>query len=274
MKSSNPEIGSSIEALGLATNYHEQGDGSPVILLHGSGPGVTAWANWRGIIPQLSKNFRIIAPDIVGFGYTERPQAEDYSLDLWCNHILDFMSGMKLDKVSLVGNSFGGALALALAIRAPESIDRLVLMGAVGTKFELTPGLDMAWGYQPGPGNMRALLEKFAHNHALLSDELVQSRYEASVRPGVQESFSRMFPAPRQDGIDMLAQSDDALSALPHKTLIVHGRHDQIIPVANAYRFHELIPNSDLHIFGRCGHWTQIEKASEFSTLVIGFLSG
>ena len=109
------------------------------------------------------------------------------------------LDALGLDKVHVVGNSFGGSMALALAIAHPERVDRLVLMGAVGVPFEITPGLDAVWGYQPSLDAMgRLMRETFAYDASLVTDELVRMRYAASTRPGVQEAFAAMFPAPRQ----------------------------------------------------------------------------
>lgn len=270
--SGNPEIGRSIHAGGVQTNYHDEGRGEPVLLLHGSGPGVSAWANWRLTMPVLAKRFRVIAPDIVGFGFTERPVGVAYGMPLWTGHLLEFLNALQLPRVSVIGNSFGGALALALAVHAPERVDRLVLMGSAGIEFELTPGLDAVWGYEPSVKNMRGLLDLFAFDRSLASDELALLRYQASIRPGAQESFAAMFPAPRQRAIRMLAQPESALAQIPHETLIVHGREDRVIPLEASWRLHHLIRRSQLHTFGQCGHWTQIEHASRFSALVSSFL--
>ena len=269
----NPEISKTITAADLQTNYHDEGEGAPVLLIHGSGPGVTAWANWRLIIPLLSKSFRVVAPDMMGFGYTQGSDNEVYHIDAWVTHLVDFVDSLGLKKVSVVGNSFGGAIALALAIGHPERVDKIVLMGAAGVKFELTHGLNAAWGYTPSPENMRQLLELFAYDHSIITDDLVEMRYLASIRPGFQERFSQMFPHPRQNGIDMLAQPEELIKAIEHDTLVIHGRDDKIIPVSNSLKLNQLIDNSELHIFGRCGHWTQIEYSSRFATLVSNFLS-
>lgn len=269
-----PEIAKTIDAGGIATNYHDEGTGAPVILIHGSGPGVTAWANWRGAIPELSKRFRVIAPDILGFGFTERPDGVQYGMDAWTKHLVDFLDALGLDRVSIVGNSFGGALALSIATRHPERVDKLVLMGSVGVPFEITDGLDAVWGFEPSFENMRSLLDVFAYDRSLVNDELARLRLAAATRPGVQEAFSAMFPAPRQQGVDAMTVDQDLVGKLENETLIVHGRDDQVIPMSNSVRLASLIDKSQLHVFGRCGHWVQIEESARFNALVGGFLAG
>jgi pimeloyl-ACP methyl ester carboxylesterase len=211
---------------------------------------------------------------MVGFGFTARPVGIPYDQSAWIGHLTSFMDALGIARAHLVGNSFGGALALALAALQPNRVDRLVLMGSVGVKFPLTPGLDAAWGYKPSVKNMRRILDLFAFDKSLVGDELAELRYRASIRPGFQESFSAMFPEPRQNGIDNLAVDEDAIRGIRSKTLIVHGREDQIIPFANSLRLFELIPQSELHAFGNCGHWTQIEHAGRFNLLITEFLEG
>lgn len=270
--SQNPEIGKSIVANGIVTNYHDVGSGFPVLLIHGSGPGVSAWANWRLTIPALAAARRVIAPDMVGFGFSERPAGVRYNLDTWVAQAIGLLDALKIDCADLVGNSFGGALALALAIRHPTRVRRLVLMGAAGVPFPITPGLDAVWGYQPSIANMRRLLDIFAFDRTLMSDELAELRYKASIQPGFQEAFESMFPAPRQSGVDALASREEDIRALPHETLVVHGREDQVLPLSNSVTLAQWISRSQLHVYGRCGHWTQIEHAARFARLVADFL--
>jgi 2-hydroxymuconate-semialdehyde hydrolase len=268
---SNPEIGQSIVAGGIKTNYQDHGQGDPIFLIHGSGPGVTAYANWRLTMPVLAEKFRVVAPDMVGFGFTERPAGVQYTMDMWVSHALSFMDALKIEKAHLVGNSFGGGLALALALRAPDRVRRLVLMGSAGTKFEITDGLDAVWGYKGTLEHMKELVNLFAFNKNLVSDDLVKLRYEASIRPGFQEAFSAMFPAPRQRWVDALASDENKMKTLTHETLIIHGRDDAIIPLSGSMRLHDLIPKSQLHVFGQCGHWTQIEHSARFNQLLLNF---
>jgi len=275
MASDNPELGLTISAGGIETNYHDVGEdsGTPLLLLHGSGPGVTAWANWRFNLPVLAESRRVVAPDMVGFGYTERPSGVQYNLDTWVKHAIDFLDALGIAKADVVGNSYGGALALAMAIRHPDRIRRLVLMGAAGVDFELTPGLDAVWGYTPSVENMRELIKTFAFNQDMMSDELAELRYRASVRPGYQEAFGSMFPAPRQRWVDALASSEEDIRAMDKETLIVHGRDDVIVPPVTSRKLFEYIEYAQLHLFGRCGHWTQIEHADRFNKLVTDFLN-
>lgn len=270
----NPAIVNSIQTGEFATNYHDQGEGNPVILLHGSGPGVTAYANWRLIIPKLAEQRRVIAPDMVGFGYTERPDGIKYSMEGWVQQTIDLMDALGIEKADLVGNSFGGGLALNLAIKHPDRIDRIVLMGSMGISFPITDGLDFVWGYTPSYENMEKAIRMFAYNHKVIATpDLIEARYQASIEPGFQESFGSMFPEPRQDGVEWMAADEEDIKKLTNKALIVHGREDQVIPLDNAYRLIQLLDDAQLHVFGQCGHWTQIEHAEEFAQLVNNFLN-
>ncbi|ABM58524.1 alpha/beta fold hydrolase [Verminephrobacter eiseniae] len=273
----NPEVARSVRTGSFHTNVHDLGESRPgqppVLFIHGSGPGVSAWANWRLALPVIAQDRHVIAPDMVGFGYTDRPAGQAYTMDAWVQQVLDLMDALGVEQADVVGNSFGGALSLALAIRAPQRVRRLVLMGSVGVSFPITPGLDAVWGYEPSLDNMKRLLDIFAHSRALVTDELAQLRYEASIRPGFQASFAAMFPAPRQRWVDAMASPEAAIRALPHETLIVHGREDKVIALQNSLRLSEWIAHSQLHVFGHCGHWTQIEHADRFVRLVGDFLA-
>lgn len=267
-----PEIGTTIDAGGVATNVHLAGSGLPILLLHGSGPGVTAWANWRLTIPALAEHRYVVAPDIIGFGFTERPADERYTLHEWTEHAVAILDALDLEHVDVVGNSFGGSLALSLAIHHPDRVRRLVLMGAVGVPFAITPGLDAVWGYEPSVEAMEGLLHLFAHDASLVGPDLARLRYEASIRPGVQEAFAAMFPAPRQEALDRITHAVDDIRSVSAPTLIVHGRDDRVIPLQNSYDLLHLIDDAQLHVFGRCGHWTQIEHAETFNELVLDFV--
>lgn len=269
----SPELGREILAAGYRTNVHDNGKGFPVMLIHGSGPGVTAWANWRLIMPELAQQHRVVAPDMLGFGYSERPETPNYCRDSWVEHAIGVLDALGIEQADLVGNSFGGGIALALAIKYPQRVRRLVLMGSAGVSFPITKGLDEVWGYEPSFASMRRLMDVFAYDRNLVTDELAELRYQASIRPGFQESFAQMFPAPRQRWVDGLASDPAAIRAVDHETLVIHGREDLVIPLQTSLDLVNLIKRAQLHVFGQCGHWTQIEHAGRFARLVNDFLN-
>ena len=268
-----PEIGATADANGIKTNYLEAGQGDTVILIHGSGPGVTAYANWRLVMPALAENFRVLAPDMVGFGYSERPANIEYGVQTWADQVVGLMDTLEVPRAHMVGNSFGGAIALRIATQHPDRVGKLVLMGAMGVPFRITEGLERVWGYEPSFENMRKVLDVFAYSRELVNDELAEVRYRGSIQPGFQESFAAMFPAPRQRWVEAMCTPEEDIRRLPHRTLIVHGREDQVIPLQTSLRLIELIDNADLSVFSHCGHWSMIERTRDFNRNVTEFFS-
>ncbi|HJU99899.1 MAG TPA: alpha/beta hydrolase [Burkholderiaceae bacterium] len=272
MSENVPEIGNSITLDGVTINYHDRGQGDAILLIHGSGPGVTAWANWRLVLPELATTHRVVAPDMVGFGYTQAPPEYQTSPDNWVAQVIGLMDALGIAQFSVIGNSFGGAIALRTASMYPERVKKVVLMGSVGTSFPLSEGLDKVWGYQPSHEAMRELIGIFAYDQAIVTDDLVELRYRASVRADAQERFARLFPVPRQHGIDMLALSDVQLNAIRMPVALVHGRDDRVIPFRVSEMLAAKLPNATLHPIDHCGHWVQIEKKPEFLGIVSRFM--
>jgi len=270
---SSEATGRTIDAAGISTHYHEAGSGPPVLLLHGSGPGVSAWANWRLTIPALARNYRVIAPDLVGFGYTERPRDTYYSLQTWIDHVWSFLDALGIQQTSLVGNSLGGRIGLGMAAQRPDRLHRMVLMGAPGVGMTVTDGLRALREYEPSEENMRQLLLRyFAVDPAIITADLVRTRYEASVAPGAFAAYRDMFFSPQHAGSE-LGITEEQVKAVPTRTLLVHGLQDKVVPVEVAWNMVRLLPDADLAVFARCGHWTQIERADDFNHLVGRFLA-
>ncbi len=270
-----------LDVAGVRTAVIDTGDPSgpgpaapPLVLLHGSGPGVTGLANWRPVIPALSTGRRVIAPDQLGFGGTATGEPRTYGRAAWTEHALALLDTLGLDTVDIIGNSIGGAIALSIAAARPEAVRRIVTMGSMGVAMALPYGLNEIWGYTPGTDQMRHVIGLFAHNRALITDELVGMRYQASLNPPVRDSWAAMFPEPRQRWVDDLALSGSELAAISQPVLLVHGRDDQVVPwrVSSAQLI-DLLPDARLHILANCGHWTMIEKTQDFLTTVEPFLA-
>jgi pimeloyl-ACP methyl ester carboxylesterase len=262
-----------IDAGGIKTSYLEAGDGEPVVMLHGSGPGVSAMANWQNNIGALSQRFRVLAPDIVGFGTTQRPDGIVYSLRTWTDHVWAFLDAHGIQKTAIVGNSLGGRIALQMATDLPDRITKMVLMGAPGVGMTLTDGLAALRAYQPSHDAMRDLLRNyFAVDPTMITDDLVATRYEASVADGAYEEYRAMFFDPRHAGSELGITAEE-VRAIDTPALLVHGREDKVVPMQVSVTMLGLLPNADLHVFSNCGHWTQIERADEFSALVADYLA-
>jgi 2-hydroxy-6-oxo-octa-2,4-dienoate hydrolase len=260
--------GRTIAAAGIETNYHEAGAGKPLILLHGSGPGVSAWTNWRRVLPALATGFRVLAPDMAGFGYTERNPDLAYDIKLWVRHLIGFMDALGIDRASLIGNSFGGSLSLAAAVRHSERFDRLILMGTPCDKFMMTPGLRAGWDYTPSLENMRTVMAHFPFDPAFITDTLVEERYRASLIPGAQEGLRKLLAKPNEEGDTPLSgMPEEVVAKITQPTLVLHGREDRVIPMEMGLRLGRAIPRAEFHLFGQCGHWVQAERFEDFVAL-------
>ncbi|MEM8560975.1 MAG: alpha/beta hydrolase [Pseudomonadota bacterium] len=271
--SENPEVGHMVPTEGYQTNVHDMGSGHALILLHGSGAGVSGWANWRGIMPLLAEDFRVVVPDLVGFGYTETPSDFQFTfMDSWIDQIVAVMDELSIKKAHLVGNSFGGALSMWLAVTHPERVERMVLMGPGGWPVDVNANLAALWGYKPSIENMKKIMDIMAYNRSLVTDELAELRYKATMREGAQETFERVFPKPHQRWLDAQVLSVAQLQSIRNETLILHGRDDIVVDPEVSLNLHKHIKNSQLHLFGNCGHWTQIEHGDRFRQLVQNFL--
>lgn len=269
-----PEIGKSVVAMGLKTNYLEMGEGKPIILIHGSGPGVSAYANWRLVLPKVSQYARVIAVDMAGFGYTELDPDATYTIEYWLEHLTAFLDALGIEQASFLGNSFGGVLSTHFALRNPERVERIAMMGSNLLPFDITPALDKLWGqHELSREVMTEHMRFFPWDQSIITDDLVTSRLNACARPDYQAAFASMFPAPRQKSVEALALSEEQLGTLQCEALLLHGREDIVVPPDVSIRAHRAIPRSQLHMFGQTGHWVMIERTKTFCALIEEFFS-
>lgn len=254
-----------------------------ILFLHGSGPGATGWSNWQYALPALGEHFDCLAPDLIGFGESDHPnppptRIQDW-MRLWIDQQLALLDELGLDKVHLVGNSMGGAIALPLLMEAPQRFDKVVLMGAIGAPTRLTPGLDRLWGFynDSSPRTMAQAITWFVYDTGIVSSRLeaiAQARFEAAMQPNVRRSFEAMFPAPRQKLLDELIVPDLALSRMQQPMLLVHGRDDAIVSLETSLYLAQRLPKVQLHVYGQCSHWVQVERSQSFHRLLLDFFTG
>lgn len=264
----------SITVDGLLTNYFDIGKGRTVVLLHGSGPGVSAYANWGQLIGDLAQEFRVLAFDMPGFGLSQR-MTGGYSVPAWCKHLLDFLEILDLQSVTLVGNSLGGSIALSATFTNPARIAKLVLMGTPCGRFEVTPALKAGRIYDGTLASMQEVLKMFPFDKTLVTDEMVQSRWKAAQEPGALEAFKSLVPdEPSSDGGPVIVSGvpEKIVARLTQPILVLHGRDDKVVPFELGLRIHQAAQHSELHSFSGCGHWVQHERSKGFLQLTRDFI--
>lgn len=270
------EDGAFVSVGEVRTHYHEAGSGPPVVLLHGSGPGVSAWENWRGVLPRLAKDYRVIAPNMAGFGLTEFPQDQPLDIKVWVAQLFGFLDALDVGPAVLVGNSFGGGLSLAATFREPARVRGLVLMGTPFGRFERTAALGEGAEYTPSIEGMRAVLNRFPYDRSIVTEEMIETRHKMSLRHPDNRALKALVAAgPQEPGKPVIVRGapPERLATITQPTLVLHGREDIVIPMEVAVEAVRHIPDSELHLFGRCGHWVQLEREDAFVATVQDFLS-
>jgi 4,5:9,10-diseco-3-hydroxy-5,9,17-trioxoandrosta-1(10),2-diene-4-oate hydrolase len=277
------------EAGGMRLHYHEAGpdDGqrgaTPVVMLHGGGPGASAWSNFGPNLPVFAERFRTLLVDQPGFGKSGRPPVTGSYFTFSANALAALLTGLGIERVHLIGNSLGGGTAVRFALEYPERAGRLVLMGPGGLSLNLfapdpTEGVKRLMEFSAPPGPSREKLEAFLRtlvfDQRLVTDELIDERFAAASDPDALAAMAAMgasFLSP--------AHAEEAFLwreayRLRQRVLLVWGREDRVNPLDGALVALKTIRRCQLHVFGGCGHWAQLEKFDEFNRLVIGFLEG
>jgi 2-hydroxy-6-oxonona-2,4-dienedioate hydrolase/4,5:9,10-diseco-3-hydroxy-5,9,17-trioxoandrosta-1(10),2-diene-4-oate hydrolase len=252
-----------------------------VVMLHGGGPGASGWSNFAQNLPELARHFRILLPDQPGFGDSYRPTESDLAdrsiTDITADAMLQALRQLDVDSFDLVGNSLGGAAALRLALLEPDRVGRLVLLAPGGGWLPVrgtpTEGQRAMARYHrdgPSPEGMRRFIRTMVADPRRLDPLTILSRYDASVEPTHAEFYEHYHAAfARRGGMDPLWRDLDGIVA---PTLLVWGRDDRTITLDGAHVMLNQIPDVRLHVFGRCGHWVQVERQAEFDRLVVDFL--
>jgi 4,5:9,10-diseco-3-hydroxy-5,9,17-trioxoandrosta-1(10),2-diene-4-oate hydrolase len=281
------------EVGGLPVHYHDAGsppadpgsgpgDAGTVVLLHGGGPGASAWSNFGRTMPVVAKQFRTVMMDLPGYGQSAARPATGHFFTVAAEALAGLLDQLEVEKVHLIGNSLGGGTALRFALDYPKRAGRLVLMGPGGLTLNVlapdpTEGVRrlMEFGAPPGPSRakMEAFLRIMVHDQRLITDELIDERYAVASQPEALAAMAAMgasfFGPHAEDG--MLWREAHRVR---HDVLLIWGREDRVNPLDGALIALKQLRRAQLHVFGGCGHWAQLEKFDEFNELTLRFLSG
>lgn len=276
----------------LTLSYYEAGDsassatgaafagGLPLVMLHGGGPGASAWSNFGSALPIFAASLRTLLIDQPGFGGSDKPPVVGNYYRFAADYVVRLLDHLGIDRIHLLGNSLGGGTAMRLALSHPDRVGRLILMGPGGLSLNLfhadpTEGVQrlMDFGADPSRERLRAFISTMVVDQRLVTDELIEERYADATAPGAREAMRSMGmsfwnPETAEDG--MLWREAHRLR---HHTLLTWGREDRVNPLDGALAALKLIPKAQLHVFGNCGHWAQIEAAEEFAEVSLAFLA-
>jgi pimeloyl-ACP methyl ester carboxylesterase len=274
---------------GLRVHYHDTGNCSavaaerpPLVLLHGGGPGASGWSNFSQNVAGLSEHFRVIVMDQPGYGQSDKPVVKD---GVWTFNarILDgLLESLAIPRVHVVGNSLGGGTAMKLALDFPDRVERLILMGPAGGALNLfssdpSEGLKVLFSFYAPPGpnlqRMQDLINVMMYQSKTVPEDLLQQRYAAATAPDAVEYATRLYEAFGPDGDALPEELWREAERILHKTLLVWGRDDRVLPLDGAFFLLKRMPDAQLHVFSRCGHWAQLEHCDEFNRLAVGFLT-
>ena len=258
----------------------ETGTGTPVILLHGGGPGASGLSNYSRNIDALAQHFRVIVPDLPGYGRSTKGVDRDDPFGYLADQIRGLLDQLGVDRAHLVGNSYGGACALRLALDTPHRVNKLVLMGpgGVGTTRGLpTAGLKSLLSYYTGEGPTLEKLRTFIRTYLVYDGEavpesLIESRYAASIDPEVIADPPLQRPAGLRTLWRMDITRDRRLAGLTTPTLVIWGRDDKVNNPSGAAMLGKRMPNADVLVTANTGHWVQWERADFFNTVTTAFL--
>ncbi|NKY43847.1 alpha/beta fold hydrolase [Nocardia cerradoensis] len=263
--------------------YRDTGEGPPLLMLHGSGPGVTGWRNFSGNVPTFARHYRTLVLEFPGFGVSDDFGAAHPMMSAQLA-VTAFLDGLGLETVRIIGNSMGGFVATEFALAAPQRVDRLVTIGGIGTNiFSPQPGEGIIrlseFVENPTRDSLVAWLRSMVYDQALLTEELIEQRWEQATEPGVLENSRRMYGRVALARMAEAARAADVtpgwanLRRISVPTLITWGRDDRVSPVDMSLIAMRTLPHGEVHIFPNCGHWVMIEQKQAWEATVSAFLA-
>lgn len=261
--------------------YHEAGEGPPLLLLHGSGPGVTGWRNYRHNLGAFAEHFRCLVLEFPGFGVSH--DVDGHPMMHAPGAVTALLDGLDIERAHVVGNSMGGIMALNVAMAHPARVGRMVTIGGVGKNiFTPSPaeGIQLLVEFFEDPTRERLVqwMHSMVHDRSLITDELIEERWEHASDPATLKSMRRMYGrAALEANMRMMDESPHPpywarLHTIQSPTLLTWGADDRVSPLDMALVPMRTIPNAELHVFPNCGHWTMIEAKEAFESVVLSFL--
>ena len=257
---------------GITMHFHEAGSGDrgAVLFVHGSGPGASGWSNFKGNYPLLAeRGYRTVVPDTMGYGYSTKPEDGAFSLDDVAAQYKGLLDSLGIDRVTVIGNSQGGAIAITMALNYPDLVTKLVLMAPGGLETRETymemEGIKAMIRvlYKEGISKetMRKVFRLQLHDESKITDEVIEERFQVAMTQH-KDNIARI----------RVANQEDRLSEIQCPVLCFWGANDKFCPVSGASKIADHCANARTVLISSCGHWVMVEYAKLFNDLTLQFL--
>lgn len=257
--------------------YHQAGDGPPLLLLHGSGPGVTGWRNFRNNLGVFAQHFTTYILEFPGFGVSDDTDLHPMAAAL--PSVTHFLDGLGLESVDIIGNSMGGVVGTRFAMQSPKRVKKLVTIGGMGLALNIpspTEGINLLVDFTANPTREGLVrwLESMVYDRSMITEELIQERWDLATEPATLEFCQRMYNRAAMTAAPATDQAPywSMLHTIQAEVLLTWGRDDRVSPVDMATLPMRMIPNAELHVIPKCGHWAMIEQKERWEAAVLSFL--
>ncbi len=258
---------------GITLHYHQAGTGDQgaVLFIHGSGPGASGWSNFKGNYPILAEHgYRAIVPDTMGYGYSSKPEEGTFSLDDVAAQYKALLDALDVARVTVVGNSQGGAIAISMALNYPQLVQKLVLMAPGGLETRETymamEGIKAMIRvlYKEGVSKetMRRVFTLQLHDETKITDEVIEERYQVAMTQH-KDNIARIH----------VTNQEDRLSEIHCPVLCFWGANDKFCPSSGAAKIASRCTSSRTMLISSCGHWVMVEYPKLFNELTLKFLA-
>ncbi|PBC42810.1 alpha/beta hydrolase [Rhodococcus sp. ACPA4] len=261
--------------------YHEAGDGPPLILLHGSGIGVSGWRNYRGNLATFAQHFHCYVLEFPGFGISD--PVDGHPVVTAGSSVTRFMNALDIESAAMIGNSMGGVVGSNVAMRHPERVKKLVTIGGVGPNiFSQNPseGTRLLQEFADGPTREKLIrwLRCMVHDPGIITEERIEERWESAKDPESHKSLAAMYGSKSFAAQQKMTSESNRppywsmMHGVQCPTLLTWGLDDRQCPPDMPMIPMRLIPNAELHIFPNCGHWVMVEAKEAFERVTLEFL--
>ena len=260
---------------GLSIRYVSEGKGPELLLFHGFGEFLETWLF---NLDFLSQYYTVYAIDLPGHGLSQEPKV-GYTLDFGTRVAISFMEALEIKHASLIGHSVCGSLCLKLAIKCPEKVDKLILVGSTGLcrreasyLYRLIALFNKALDW-PTKTIISAAVKRAFYNPYIVTEKLMNNAYRYLTMPKTRDALQNILRSNVEDkSIKPETLMSNNLHLVSSPTLVIHGIQDRVIPVEHIQGAYNLIPEAKLEVFDECGHFPHIEKANEFNQTTLAFL--